>query len=228
MRTGVYALSPAEDAAVVEGLQQADRGQFADDAQSARYGNARGYDRPLHAARRKRPRRNCTTSLLNPPKPRRVAASLEETIGVIANHPFGTRKTGRPLLLVKIVPRYPYKIFYRVGSKRDRPYPARVKTALDRLAKTPCRMREGIAASKGIDDETKGRARNGARLHLAGLRRSYSAAIARRARRDSEGRSGQGPSPWSTPCEVLRKLLLRVRSSHRLPRAPAAAHASRR
>ncbi len=38
-------------------------------------------------------------------------------------------------------------------------------------------MREGIAASKGIDDETKGRARNGARLHLAGLRRSYSAAI---------------------------------------------------
>jgi hypothetical protein len=32
MRTGVYALSPAEDAAAVEGLQQADRGQFADDA----------------------------------------------------------------------------------------------------------------------------------------------------------------------------------------------------
>jgi hypothetical protein len=32
MRTGVYTLSPAEDAAAVEGLQQADRGQFADDA----------------------------------------------------------------------------------------------------------------------------------------------------------------------------------------------------
>ena len=32
MRTGVYTLSPTEDAAVVEGLQQADRGQFADDA----------------------------------------------------------------------------------------------------------------------------------------------------------------------------------------------------
>lgn len=50
----------------------------------------------------------------SPEAARRVAASLEETIGVIANHPFGTRKTGRPLLLVKIVPRYPYKIFYRV------------------------------------------------------------------------------------------------------------------
>jgi len=32
LRTGVYALSPAEDAAVAEGVQQADRGQFADDA----------------------------------------------------------------------------------------------------------------------------------------------------------------------------------------------------
>ena len=32
LRTGVYALSPEEDAAVAEGLEQADRGQFADDA----------------------------------------------------------------------------------------------------------------------------------------------------------------------------------------------------
>ena len=32
LRTGMYTLSPAEDAAVDEGLQQADRGQFADDA----------------------------------------------------------------------------------------------------------------------------------------------------------------------------------------------------
>jgi hypothetical protein len=32
LRSGVYQLSPAEDAAVVEGLEQADRGGFADDA----------------------------------------------------------------------------------------------------------------------------------------------------------------------------------------------------
>jgi plasmid stabilization system protein ParE len=51
---------------------------------------------------------------LSPEGARRVAASLEEAIRVIANHPFGARKTGRPLLFVKIVLRYPYKIFYRV------------------------------------------------------------------------------------------------------------------
>ena len=33
LRTGAYTLSPAEDVAVDEGLQQADQGQFADDAQ---------------------------------------------------------------------------------------------------------------------------------------------------------------------------------------------------
>ena len=32
LRTGIYALSPAEEAAVAEGLEQADRGIFADDA----------------------------------------------------------------------------------------------------------------------------------------------------------------------------------------------------
>jgi hypothetical protein len=32
LRTGVYALSPGEDAAVAEGLLQAERGEFADDA----------------------------------------------------------------------------------------------------------------------------------------------------------------------------------------------------
>jgi len=51
---------------------------------------------------------------LSPEGARRVAASLEETIRIIADHPFGARKTARPMLLVKIVPRYPYKIFYRV------------------------------------------------------------------------------------------------------------------
>jgi toxin ParE1/3/4 len=50
----------------------------------------------------------------SPEGARRVAASLEETIRIIADYPFGARKTARPTLLVKIVPRYPYKIFYRV------------------------------------------------------------------------------------------------------------------
>ncbi len=33
LRAGVYSLSPAEDAAVAEGIAQAERGEFADDAQ---------------------------------------------------------------------------------------------------------------------------------------------------------------------------------------------------
>ena len=32
LRAGVYALSPAEEAAIAEGLEEADRGLFADDA----------------------------------------------------------------------------------------------------------------------------------------------------------------------------------------------------
>jgi predicted transcriptional regulator len=32
LRTGVYALSPVEDAAVAEGLEQADRGQFVEES----------------------------------------------------------------------------------------------------------------------------------------------------------------------------------------------------
>jgi len=35
MRTGVYAMSPAEEAAVAEGLAQAERGEFAGDARIA-------------------------------------------------------------------------------------------------------------------------------------------------------------------------------------------------
>jgi toxin ParE1/3/4 len=51
---------------------------------------------------------------LSPEGARSVAASLQETLRVIDEHPFGGRKTMRPMLFVKIVPRYPYKIFYRV------------------------------------------------------------------------------------------------------------------
>jgi plasmid stabilization system protein ParE len=43
-----------------------------------------------------------------------VAASLRESINVIAEHPQGGRRTTRPAIFVKIVPRYPYKVFYRV------------------------------------------------------------------------------------------------------------------
>jgi len=53
---------------------------------------------------------------VSPEGSRSVAASLQEAIRIIADHPFGGRKTARPLLLVKIVPRYPYKIFYRVRN----------------------------------------------------------------------------------------------------------------
>ena len=50
----------------------------------------------------------------SPEGARRVAASLREAIQIIADHPFGGLKTTRPTLYVKIVPRYPYKVFYRV------------------------------------------------------------------------------------------------------------------
>ena len=44
----------------------------------------------------------------------RVAASLREAIQVVSEHPLGGLRTMRPTLFVKIVPRYPYKVFYRV------------------------------------------------------------------------------------------------------------------
>jgi toxin ParE1/3/4 len=43
-----------------------------------------------------------------------VAFSLREAIHVIADHPLARRKTQRPMVFVKIVPRYPNKIFYRL------------------------------------------------------------------------------------------------------------------
>jgi toxin ParE1/3/4 len=50
---------------------------------------------------------------LSPEGARRLAASLEESIRVIAEHPLAGRRTSRRLLSVKVVPRHPYKIFYR-------------------------------------------------------------------------------------------------------------------
>ena len=43
-----------------------------------------------------------------------VAASLRQTIEVVASHPRSGASTRRPHLFVKIVPNYPYKIFYRI------------------------------------------------------------------------------------------------------------------
>jgi toxin ParE1/3/4 len=46
-----------------------------------------------------------------------VAASLQEAIRVVTVHPRGGRRTRLPSLFVKIVPNYPYKIFYRVSDE---------------------------------------------------------------------------------------------------------------
>jgi toxin ParE1/3/4 len=51
---------------------------------------------------------------LSPEGARNVASSLREAIRVIGDHPLSGRKTQRPMVFVKIVPRYPYKIFYRL------------------------------------------------------------------------------------------------------------------
>ncbi|WP_170153405.1 type II toxin-antitoxin system RelE/ParE family toxin [Roseiarcus fermentans] len=47
---------------------------------------------------------------------RNVAASLREALQVVADHPLGGKRTSRRMLFVKIVPRYPCKMFYRVGE----------------------------------------------------------------------------------------------------------------
>ena len=52
----------------------------------------------------------------SPEGARRVAASLLQTIEVVASHPQSGASTRRPRLFVKIVPNYPYKIFYRVSE----------------------------------------------------------------------------------------------------------------
>jgi toxin ParE1/3/4 len=43
-----------------------------------------------------------------------VAASLRQAIAVVASHPHSGASTRRPQVFVKIVPDYPYKIFYRL------------------------------------------------------------------------------------------------------------------
>jgi plasmid stabilization system protein ParE len=47
----------------------------------------------------------------------KVGASLQEAVRLIADQPKGGKRTGLPAILVKIVPKYPYKIFYRVDGE---------------------------------------------------------------------------------------------------------------
>jgi plasmid stabilization system protein ParE len=53
---------------------------------------------------------------LSPGGARNVAATLREAIQAVSVHPFSGRRTRRPAILVKIVPGYPYRIFYRLGE----------------------------------------------------------------------------------------------------------------
>ncbi len=48
---------------------------------------------------------------------RRVAASLLQTIEVVASHPQSGASTRRPDIFVKVAARHPYKIFYRVSEQ---------------------------------------------------------------------------------------------------------------
>jgi toxin ParE1/3/4 len=50
----------------------------------------------------------------SPEGARKVGAALRRTIERAADHPGGGASTRRPQILVRIVPTYPYKIFYRV------------------------------------------------------------------------------------------------------------------
>ncbi len=48
----------------------------------------------------------------SPQGARKVSASVQEAIRGIADYPRGGRRTRLPTILVRIVPKYPYKIFY--------------------------------------------------------------------------------------------------------------------
>ena len=50
----------------------------------------------------------------SPEGARVVAIGLRQTIEVLASHPMSGASTGRPRVFVKIVPHYPYKVFYRL------------------------------------------------------------------------------------------------------------------
>jgi toxin ParE1/3/4 len=43
-----------------------------------------------------------------------VAAALRQAIDLVTNHPRSGASTRRPQVFVKIVPKYPYKIFYQL------------------------------------------------------------------------------------------------------------------
>jgi toxin ParE1/3/4 len=52
----------------------------------------------------------------SPEGARKVAAALAHAIDIAAEHPSSGARTRRADVLVKIVPDYPYKVFYRVDE----------------------------------------------------------------------------------------------------------------
>ena len=48
---------------------------------------------------------------------RNVGASLREAIRLVADYPQGGKRTRLVGIMVKIVPKYPYKIFYRFEAE---------------------------------------------------------------------------------------------------------------
>ncbi|ARN80267.1 type II toxin-antitoxin system RelE/ParE family toxin [Methylocystis bryophila] len=53
----------------------------------------------------------------SPAGARQVAAHLQASIEFIAENPGGGMATRNPRLFVKVVPKYPYKIFYRLHEQ---------------------------------------------------------------------------------------------------------------
>jgi toxin ParE1/3/4 len=152
---------------------------------------------------------------LSPEGARRVAASLEETIRTIAQHPFGARRTSRPMLSVKIVRRYPYKIFYRI----------REDTIEIVHTGTPHDVPGSIAAASGCAIANRGAMKKAARLMARG---SISEPCFSRltqppsgqARGEMRDRSDRAPLPWPTPSRSLSRTSPSSPRSRRLPQAP--------
>ena len=51
---------------------------------------------------------------VSPDGARNVAAAIRHSIALLGEHPLGGRQTRNPRVRLKVVPRRPYKIFYRV------------------------------------------------------------------------------------------------------------------
>ena len=196
--------------------------------ESARYGNARGYDRPLHAARRKRPRRNSRLPHCSiRPKARAELPQVSKKQFASSRTTVRRSEDRSAVAVGKDCPAISLQDFLQIqedaiessisGTRRD---------AVDRLAEDSpagCARHCGLAG----DHTNKSRAQM-ARGSSSRAALALTPPPSPAARRDSEVEAVKVHHLGPRLREVLRKLLLRVRARIDFRERPAAASASRR